>query len=203
MMKNLIIYTITNTVTGEKYVGQTRRGLARRRAEHRHRFNLGERDHELYRAMVKYGFEKFKFEVVCHCLRPEYLDEMEAHFVEHFRSFDNGYNMTRGGDSISDGARANISKALKGREIWWKDKLWVNRRGQPDHKDPKDYVAKGGKHTKAKRYLVRTPEGEELVVHGLNLYCKERGLDMPTMLATLKGLQRQHKGYALLARFND
>lgn len=202
-MKNLIIYCIRNLVNGKAYIGQTRQGLARRRGEHVHRFNLGERDHKLYQAMRKYGIENFKFEVLCNCLKPEYLDEMERHFVAELNSFENGYNMTCGGDGTADETRKKLSAALRGRKILWADKLWATRRNNPNAKHPKDYVAKGANSTLAKSYLVRLPSGDEIRVKGMNQFCKERGLSFCLMLAVLDGKQRHHKGYSLLARFND
>ncbi len=202
-MKNLIIYRIRNIVNGKVYIGQTRQGLARRRGEHMHRFNLGERDHKLYQAMRKHGVENFKFDILCCCLKPEYLDEVERHFIVEYNSFERGYNMTCGGDSVSNETRKKLSAALKGRTIHWAHKLWDTRRGNPDAKKPKDYVAKGASHTMAKSYLVRLPDGREIKIKGMNQFCKENGLSFCLMLAVLDGKQSHHKGYSLLARFND
>jgi len=202
-MTKLIIYSILNLKNGKRYIGQTCQGLARRKGEHMHRFNLGERDHKLYQAMRKHGVKNFKFEVLCSVLKPEYLDQMEVHFIEEYNSFHRGYNMTCGGETASQETRQKISAALTGRKILWADKLWLTRRNNPDAKQPKDYVAKGANNTQAKSYLVRLPDGEERRVKGLNQFCKENGLSFPLMLATLKGVQTHHKGHLLLARFND
>ena len=201
-MRNLVIYRIVNLVNGKSYVGQTRQGLARRKGEHIHRFNLGERDHKLYQAMRKHGIENFKFEVLCNCLKPEYLDEMERHFIAELNSFNRGYNMTCGGDGVSDETRAKLSAIMKGRKIIW-DNNWERRRNNPNARHPRDYVPKGADNPKAKTYLVKTPDGQELKVRGMNAFCKERGLSFNLMLAVLYGKQHHHKGYSLLARLND
>lgn len=203
MKSLLIIYSITNLINGKRYIGQTRQGLARRRGEHVHRFNLGERDHKLYQAMRKYGIENFKFEILCRVRRPEYLDVLEAYFVEKFDTFNNGYNMTCGGDGTADETRKKLSLALKGRKILWADKLWTTRRNNPNAKRPTEYVARGANNVNAKTYLVRLPSGQEIRVKGMNQFCKEHGLSFNLMLAVLYGKQRHHKGYSLLARFND
>lgn len=153
--------------------------------------------------MRKHGVENFKFEVLCCSLKPEYLDELERHFIVEHNSFERGYNMTCGGDSVSDETRKKLSAALKGRTIYWAHKLWDTRRGNPNAKNPKDYVAKGASHTKAKSYLVRLPDGREIKIKGMNQFCKENGLSFCLMLAVLHGKQSHHKGYSLLARFND
>lgn len=199
-MKKLIIYAIVNCVNGKRYVGQSRQGLARRKTEHVHRFNLGERDHKLYRAMRKHGLANFSFEILCHATKPEYLDGLEAHFVERFNSFNRGYNMTCGGDGVSDETRAKLSKALTGRKVpWiWKSAETRRRNGLPGTPQPQ-----GAAHWRATSYLVRLPDGSEQRIKGLRQFCRDRGLSHNLMLAVLSGTQRHHKGYSLLARFND
>ncbi len=202
-MKNLI-YMIENVVTGKVYIGQTRQGLARRRGEHVYRFNLGERDHKLYQSMRKHGLEAFKFSVLCIALKPDYLDELEAAIIAQWNSFRRGYNMTCGGDAVSDETRAKISAAHKGRKLPWASKIWESRRRNGTDKiDMRQYVPSGAAHPKSKSYLIRDPEGVEHRVTGLRDFCKPRGLDHKTMIDTLKGVQRHHKGHVLLARFND
>lgn len=201
-MKKLVIYSITNTVNAKRYIGQSRQGLARRKGEHIYRFNLGERDHKLYQAMRKYGLENFRFEIVCHALKAEYLDELEVLFIEHYNSFHRGYNMTCGGDSVSDQTRAKLSAVFKGRKLPWAHKIIEARRRNGTLYDVSG-PRKGSEHWKAASYLVRFPDGTEKSIKGLRQFCREHALDHALMLAVLKGLQRHHKGYALLARFND
>jgi group I intron endonuclease len=202
-MKNLIIYSITNTQNGKVYVGQTMQGLARRKGEHVYRFNLGERDHKLYQAMRKHGIEAFRFDVLVHCLKAEYLDEMEKFFVEQFNSFHRGYNMTCGGDSISEETRKKIGAANKGRKILWYDKIVAYRKLNPNRKKASEFVARGAENVNAKRYKARLPSGDVVEFAGLRQFCKEHGLTHSLLLATIKGLQNHHKGYSLLARLND
>lgn len=202
-MTNLVIYSITNAVNGKRYVGQTRQGLPRRKGEHIYRFNLGERDHKLYQAMRKHGIENFKFEVLAHCLKPEHLDAEEMAWIAKFNCFERGYNMTCGGDSVSDETRAKLSKAFKGRKITWYDKIIASRNANPNRKLPRDFVAKGGANVNSKSYLVRHPDGREERVSGLNQFCKEHGLTKKCLLDILIGKQKHHKGYVLLERFND
>jgi group I intron endonuclease len=201
-VKNLVIYAIINKVNGKMYIGQSRQGLARRKGEHVHRFNLGERDHKLYLAMRKYGLENFKFEILCNALSAAYLDELEALFVVRFDSFNNGYNMTCGGDSVSDETRAKLSAVLKGRKIPWAHKIVAARRRNGTDSYPN---RKGDDSPMARSYIIRTPDGKEVAIKGLRQYCRDHGLDHSSMIATLKRRkkQRSHRGYSLVARFND
>lgn len=202
-MENFVIYSITNLVTGEVYIGQTRNGLHRRKGEHISRFNLGERDHKLYRAMREHGIDKFEFAVVCIADKAEDLDRLEIEFISKFKSVERGYNMTCGGDTISDEARRKISAAHKGRKITWYDKVVASRIANPNRKKAKDFVARGSSNVNAKSYRIRFPGGDERVICGLNQFCKEYGLTKKCLLDILDGKQHHHKGFTLLARFND
>jgi len=197
-----LVYVITNELNGKRYVGQTRQGLARRRGEHMYRFTTNERDHKLYQAMRKHGVENFSFNALCSVLTPDHLDDLERHFVAEFNSFNRGYNMTCGGDSVSDETRAKLSAIMKGRKITWYDKILASRRLNPG-RHPRDFVARGAANSNAKAYRVRFPDGRVEEFRGLRAFCKQNGLTHFLMLDTLKGVQRHHKGFALLARLND
>lgn len=202
-MKNLIIYTITNQVNGKRYVGQTTQGLRQRIAEHICRFNLGERDHKLYQAMRKYGLSNFVFEELCCVLKPEYLDALEIEFIAKFNSFRRGYNMTCGGDGVSDETKAKISAAHKGRKITWYNKVIESKRRRRATVGPFKRAIVGGLCSNSKSYRIRKPDGTEIIVKGIRQFCRDNSLDHATMFAVLAGKQRHHKGYQLIARFND
>lgn len=199
-MRNWIIYSAKNLVTGERYIGKTKQGLARRKGEHMYRFRLGERTHRLYDAMREYGAENFKFEALCSCLTDEALNEMERHFMSKYDTIENGYNMYDADGGVGEETKQKLSRIHTGRKVPWVHKGVATRRARGTDSHP---MPKGAKSPRAKRFLVRKPDGSEIIVHGLNAFCKENGLDKSTMLAVLAGKQRHHKGYALLARFND
>ena len=194
-MKNLLIYSITNLVNGKVYVGQTRQGLTRRQYEHISRFNLGERDHKLYQAMRKYGIENFKFEVLLHCFDTKYLDEMEVLFIKQFNSFNRGYNMTCGGDGVSDETIEKLRAVNLGRKITWTDKIVAARHRNGTYGK---HTPKGDANPMAKSYLVRFPSGKEEKITGLRQFCIQNGLSHNLMIAVLNGAQRHHKGFSLL-----
>ena len=196
-----VIYMLTTTKSPKVYVGQTRQGGLQRWREHVCRSNLSERDHKLYLAMRKHGVSTFEMREICSALKPEFLDDLERHFIAEFNSFQRGYNMTCGGDSVSDETRAKLSAIFKGRKITWSDKIVASRRANPMKQAPRE--DRGAASKMAKAYLVRLPSGETETINGLRAFCRQNGLSHNLMLDTLKGRQNHHKGYTLLARLND
>ena len=89
-----IIYMFTSP-SNKSYIGQTIQSLEARRSQHVH--SKGCR--LLHHAIVKYGINNFKCEVLTECPDDE-LNENEAFFIRKYNTLTpNGYNLTTGGDS--------------------------------------------------------------------------------------------------------
>ena len=203
-MSDPVIYLVTNIVTGKMYIGQTRRGLPHRKAGHLTRLRLGERDHKLYESMRKHGVENFTFEVLYRCRDEAELDAMEIFFIGAANSFRRGYNMTCGGDHVSDETREKLRRINTGRKVTWIDKAWASRKANilAGRTKPQE-SRRGASHPRAKKYAIRLPDGTEQTIVGLNQFCTDHGLTKQCLLGTLSGAQRHHKNFALLARLND
>lgn len=92
------IYCIENKENGLAYIGQAV-DIKRRWAQHRSDLRAQRHDNEhLQRAWNKYGESAFKFYVVEETEK-EYLNAAEMMWIEYFDTFQNGYNMTLGGDA--------------------------------------------------------------------------------------------------------
>ena len=196
MRKNRLIYSITNLITNEIYIGQNRVGVSRWNG-HLALLRKGERTHNLYKAMRKYGVENFEFSELCCALKVRYLNELEVHFIREYDSFNHGYNMTCGGE-VSEATRDKLSRVLTGRSVTWVAKGWITRRASPNYRRATEYVAKGADNPNARTYKVRLPSGEEQIIKGLNQFCKDHGLTKKSFLT-----KPVHRGYSLLVRFND
>jgi group I intron endonuclease len=92
------IYKITNTTNNKCYIGQSR-DIEARWAKHLSAYKSSP-DWELYRAFKKYGISAFKFEVIEECSIEE-LNEREIYWITQYDSFNNGYNMTLGGEACN------------------------------------------------------------------------------------------------------
>lgn len=92
-----IIYKIANSATDKVYVGQTTRPLQIRWREHLR--DSETTDNRLYRAMRKYGRDKFFISVVEEC-DDALLNSREVFWISEFNSYKDGYNSTFGGDGV-------------------------------------------------------------------------------------------------------
>ena len=91
----MFIYRITNIITQDFYVGQTRKTLKRRFAVHKCNARAGVDTH-LYRAMRKYGEEHYIIEAIESKVPETLLNERERHYISTLKP---QYNMNEGGSS--------------------------------------------------------------------------------------------------------
>ena len=108
-----IIYKISNSVNDKVYIGKTQRTLQVRWTEHKNKYIVY--DNKLYRAMRKYGIEKFKIDLVEENIPVELLNQKEKDYINQYNSYYNGYNSTFGGEGESSVDFSKIEKLyLKG-----------------------------------------------------------------------------------------
>lgn len=96
------IYKITNLINGKIYIGQSV-DIKKRWRQHKRNSQIKGREYDkyLYRAFRKYGLENFSFEVIEEC-NEDLLDEKEQYYISYYDSYNNGYNMTQGGQYNKD-----------------------------------------------------------------------------------------------------
>lgn len=103
----MIIYKITNKVNGKVYIGRHCGTSTSRWKQHLKSSLDKTRPEHLYRAMNKYGLDNFQYEVIeSHPsnVGDDFLNEREKFFIKQYksRSNENGYNMTEGGEGITN-----------------------------------------------------------------------------------------------------
>ena len=89
-----IIYKVTNLINGKCYIGQTT-NLAKRLVSHKK-----SNSSIFHKAIKKYGWINFSFEIVKECTSKEELNLMETFMIIIHKSHikENGYNITWGGE---------------------------------------------------------------------------------------------------------
>lgn len=88
----MIVYMATNRINGKEYIGQTVGSLHQRKNGH---FRRG---HYFHKALCKYGKENFDWEILYRCDNIDDLNRLEIYYIKLYRTFENGYNLTRGGE---------------------------------------------------------------------------------------------------------
>lgn len=101
----MIIYKATNILNNKCYIGQTINSFRQRIYCHKH--NSKKPKLYFHRAIRKYGFDNFTWEILCECDSKEELDEMEFHYIKQYHSLstDNGYNITQGFGNTTTGLK--------------------------------------------------------------------------------------------------
>lgn len=90
------IYKATNIINGKSYIGFDSKWPNR---IIKHNQNYKNQNRKFYDAIKKYGWDNFDWSVLYQSYdRNHCLTEMEPHFITEYNSFNNGYNMTLGGE---------------------------------------------------------------------------------------------------------
>lgn len=185
MKKPLIIYKITNIVTGKLYIGQTVMPLARRWAQHKN----AKRKCPLTSSIQKHGISKFVIEPICYALTLQDLDALEIQLIAHYGTvYPRGYNLLPGGNisqnnrgktpwnkgkKASEETRAKLSASHKGQKAWNKgittpgrtrekqSKAKQGRRVNPatEFKAGQPSAFKGRSHSEESKALLRMNNG--------------------------------------------
>ena len=95
-----VIYTITNSVNGKCYVGQTLQGDPLQRWRRHKVLAAMDSPTALHAAIRKYGSDAFRFEIIEQC-DAAVVNDRETTWIEKLNTLSpNGYNLTRGGDGF-------------------------------------------------------------------------------------------------------
>lgn len=109
-----IIYKYTNRTNGKVYIGKTINEDDRKRNHKR----CDGRISKFHRAILKYGWSNFNYEVLhrrCYVNIDDCntdLDLLETYYILLYDSFNNGYNCTYGGDGCLGYRHDNNTKLL-------------------------------------------------------------------------------------------
>lgn len=188
------IYKITNTVNGLIYIGCTTKDIDTRMKGHKSRYR--NRDTELYKAMRKYGFDKFTIEVIESGSDDSIRYSREKYFIDKLNAMNPsiGYNMTIGGlgtvgYTFTDEAKKKISLAGIGRKPT--DKMINNiknlNKGKHLSEEVKSKISKSrlGKYTGEDNPFYGRHHSEESIAKAVETK-KNLGILRPVMGVNLK-----------------
>lgn len=93
------IYKITNTKNEKSYIGQST-NIEERWKQHKQAIQTSDKSWYPLARQESDGIDDFTFEVLQQC-KAEELDELEDYWVDHYKSYINGYNQTKDGGCVS------------------------------------------------------------------------------------------------------
>lgn len=104
------IYKYENKLNHKIYIGQST-NITKRKWEHVH----APSDSSLIDTLLKkYGEDNFEFAIIEECMAEE-LDSREIYWINYYNSYENGYNLTKGGQSQF--GEYNISAKLNNNKV--------------------------------------------------------------------------------------
>jgi len=173
-----IIYKATNKTNGKIYIGQTTLSLEKRQRQHmRDASKHNDMNIKFWNALLKYGIERFEWEIVGKHNSLDELNEAEKFFIQKYDSFKNGYNSTEGGEGML-GRRGELAPmygkqhSKKSREKMSKSRSGPKhfRYGKHLSKEHKNKLSKSKKGTKVseitKRKISKRLSGKNNSMYG-------------------------------------
>lgn len=149
-----VIYCITNTVNGKKYIGQTVQPLGKRWRMHKQSKSC----RLLHRAIDKHGADAFTVDVLDGCESKEALDSAELMWILKLDTVDpaKGYNLKEGGSSrrYSAESRALMSDSARTRLASDSAREKISARRKEECKDADMAHFKGKLHTEKSRLQI-------------------------------------------------
>ena len=132
------IYKLTHKDSGKIYIGQSKH-LKRRLNEHRRCEKSDDKKGSqsvVRRAIKKYSFDAFDFEIILYCQEGEYMNMMETKLIQFYDCLvPKGYNVRDGGNKVfmSEEGRKRISKANSGRIVSEETRLKLSESGKKSY----------------------------------------------------------------------
>lgn len=111
-----VIYKATNTVNGKAYIGHAI-DFEKRKQTHYNKAKRGGKEY-FYNAIRKHGFDAFEWTV----LKENATLEDEKELIEQYGTYENGYNLTMGGEGklgykVSEKTKQKLSEAGKKQKV--------------------------------------------------------------------------------------
>lgn len=182
----MIVYKITNKITNKSYIGCSKHSLEERWKSHVYKSNSGSPGY-LHRSIAKYGKDSFDRVVLEKCYSHRQMFKSEIKYIEKFDTFNNGYNLTKGGEGRLGGTYVPTKETLL--------KLSLALKGKRKGKQSKEHIEKQ-RLQKLKKWKIIDPNGIETVVNNLREFCESNGLVYQSFYKSYSE-SRFHKGYRL------
>lgn len=215
----MVIYKVVNTINNKMYIGKTEHELSKRKSVH---ISLSKQKHPkqyFHRAIKKYGLNNFKWFIIEKCINKNELIVREKYYIKKYNTYENGYNLTLGGEGTSGVQLFGEKNGMygkrhpnKGKKIHsdeFKEKMRNNNpacRPEVRAKISKSHEGrsynyntnqkKGADSLLSKTYIISFPNGEKKIIKGLRAFCKKHPeLTRQCLTYCAQKKQNQHRGF--------
>ena len=195
------VYKITNTITGDFYIGSSK-NVKKRLADHKCTSTWSNcPNNPMYLDMKKYGIDKFAFEII-EVVEVKKLKEMEQHFIETLKPSYNSNNAKGLDVEKRKEYQKEYQKSDKGKESHRKasNKYYKSDKGKEHRKEYQKEYQKSNKgkesHRKANNKYnnqLCSYNGETLTLCALAKRFRRRGINHPTIEAKKYLLNKQQQ----------
>lgn len=175
----MLIYKITNNQNNKVYIGQTTRTLKERIHNYKNEVKWHPNSRPIIRAMAKYGFDCFKFEILKDNIQSKKeLDILERYYIKEYQSLvsEQGYNVELGGSSVGKHSEET------------KKKISQSQLGEKNHM----FGKKGSQNVTSKKILELTT-GK--IYESASLAAEDLNINFSHACAVARGKRGSHKGY--------
>ncbi len=175
-----LVYIIENNINNKCYVGMTIKDDFEERINQHVRDAKNKSKLHLHRAIRKHGIENFTWFAYYIGNDIEFIRQFEIAKIKELNSFNNGYNMTLGGEGSagykhSKEHKENISKTLKGNEIL--SNMCKNRIGKDN--------------PNSKKIILIHPDGKEEIFNCMVDACRKYNI-LSSKLTIVAQSKRNH-----------
>ena len=191
MEKISAIYKITNTITGDFYIGSSK-NVKQRWVSHKCKSTWNKcPNNPMYNDMNKYGVDKFEFQVIAE-VEIDSLKETEQQFIEKLKPTYNNYNAKGLDIERCKETKKKYNKSDKGKEYHRKasNKYQKTNKGKESHRKASNKYNKSdkGKETQRKASNKYNNQlclynGETLTLAALSKRFRKAGIPHPTLEA--------------------
>jgi len=180
------IYLLTNKKNGKQYVGRNSRFETLEDLKNRYEKEMKGRRRKINQAMIEFGIDNFKFEIVEKPSSFEALVEAEKRWASKLNSYwPNGYNIGKCGMGWGwlnpEKTKKKISRSLKGKPLSAEHRKKISKlfKGKPlsdEHKEKIRQAHLGKKKSKEMRMKLSLSRKDNPKFMGANHWMHKRGL---------------------------
>lgn len=188
------VYKITNTITGDFYIGSSK-NIKRRWVQHKSPSQWTHRSNSrMYQAIAQYGLNNFKFEIIEETIE---LKEREQYWIDLLKPAYNNYNAKGYNTERRKEYQKEFRQSEKGKEYMKEyQKEWQNAHQEEMSAYNKEWYGfhRDEQLAKCKTYYSRLCfyEGEILTLRALSIRFGRQGIAHPTQKAKEYLLNEQY-----------